>query len=68
MKARVQIACVEALWKLSKGCLLCCKKITETKGLLCLPKIIEMERGELPWANLCPRIILIIFRAFKDNY
>lgn len=47
VKARVQIACAEALWKLSKGCLLCCKKITETKGLLCLPKIIEIERGEL---------------------
>ncbi|KAJ0104619.1 hypothetical protein Patl1_18116 [Pistacia atlantica] len=46
-KIKVQIACAEALWKLSKGSLACCRKITETKGLLCLAKIIEREKGDL---------------------
>lgn len=43
----VKVSCAKALWKLSKGCLLACKKITETKGLICLAKIIESESGEL---------------------
>ncbi|KAJ4712403.1 Armadillo [Melia azedarach] len=47
LKVEVRIACAEALWKLSRGSLSCSKKITETKGLLCLAKIIEAERGEL---------------------
>ncbi|XP_004515874.1 uncharacterized protein [Cicer arietinum] len=43
----VKVSCAKAIWKLSKGCLLACRKITETKGLLCLAKIIEFESGEL---------------------
>ncbi|KAK7265645.1 hypothetical protein RJT34_33267 [Clitoria ternatea] len=43
----VKVSCAKALWKLSKGCLSACRKITETKGLLCLAKIIESESGEL---------------------
>ncbi|GAU35805.1 hypothetical protein TSUD_155800 [Trifolium subterraneum] len=43
----VKVSCAKALWKLSKGCLLACKKITETKGLLCLAKIVGSESGEL---------------------
>ncbi|KAL2321779.1 hypothetical protein Fmac_026158 [Flemingia macrophylla] len=43
----VKVSCAKALWKLSKGCPLTCRKITETKGLLCLAKIIESETGEL---------------------
>ncbi|XP_027331105.1 uncharacterized protein LOC113846726 [Abrus precatorius] len=43
----VKVSCAKALWKLSTGCLLACRKITETKGLLCLAKIIETESGEL---------------------
>ncbi|KAL9326544.1 hypothetical protein ACSQ67_007189 [Phaseolus vulgaris] len=47
LRKEVKISCAKALWKLSKGCFSSCKKITETKGLLCLAKIIESESGEL---------------------
>ncbi|KAJ1391880.1 Armadillo-type fold [Sesbania bispinosa] len=47
LRNRVKVSCAKALWKLSQGCLMTCKKITETKGLLCLAKIIESESGEL---------------------
>ena len=47
LRNEVKISCAKALWKLSKGCLSSCRKITETKGLLCLAKIIESESGEL---------------------
>lgn len=43
----VKVSCAKALWKLSKGCLLTCRKITETRGLISLAKIIESESGEL---------------------
>ncbi|KAG2678788.1 hypothetical protein I3843_11G021100 [Carya illinoinensis] len=47
VKLKVKVNCAEALWKLSKGSLENSKKIAETKGLLCLAKIIEVERGDL---------------------
>lgn len=47
LRKDVKVGCAKALWKLSKGCLSTCRKITETKGLLCLAKIIESESGEL---------------------
>ncbi|PSS07747.1 ARM REPEAT PROTEIN INTERACTING WITH like [Actinidia chinensis var. chinensis] len=47
LKLELKISCAKALWKLSRGSLLNSKKITETKGLLCLAKLIEKERGEL---------------------
>ncbi|XVE63922.1 hypothetical protein DITRI_Ditri07aG0059700 [Diplodiscus trichospermus] len=47
LKLKLQVSCAEALWKLSKGSLSACKKITETRGLLCLAKIIEKEKGDL---------------------
>ncbi|XP_060204581.1 uncharacterized protein LOC132632605 [Lycium barbarum] len=47
VKAKLKISCAMALWKLAKGCLLNSRKITETKALLCLAKIIEKEKGEL---------------------
>ncbi|XP_057419391.1 uncharacterized protein LOC130713628 [Lotus japonicus] len=47
LRNAVKTSCAEALWKLSKGCLLTCKKISETKGLLCLAKIVESESGDL---------------------
>ncbi|CAD5195878.1 unnamed protein product [Musa acuminata subsp. malaccensis] len=46
-KLALKVACADALWMLAKGCLSNCRKITETKGLLCLSKIIELEKGEL---------------------
>lgn len=39
--------CSRALWMLARGNLANCRRITETKGLLCLAKIIEKEKGEL---------------------
>ncbi|KAG0487574.1 hypothetical protein HPP92_009669 [Vanilla planifolia] len=47
IKHALKVACSEALWKLSSGCLSNSRKITETKGLLCLAKLIEREGGEL---------------------
>ncbi|KAL1333858.1 hypothetical protein HN51_062724 [Arachis hypogaea] len=47
VRNEVKVSCARALWKLSIRCLLTSKKITETKGLLCLAKIIESESGEL---------------------
>lgn len=46
-KLRLKINCACALWKLAKGSLLNSRKITETKALICLAKLIEKERGEL---------------------
>lgn len=47
MKHRLKISCAGALWKLSKGSLFNSRKITETKALVCLAKLIEKEHGEL---------------------
>ncbi|XP_050225806.1 uncharacterized protein LOC126675241 [Mercurialis annua] len=44
---KLKVSCALALWKLSKGSISNSKKITETKGLLCLAKIIEKETGDL---------------------
>lgn len=47
VKCKLKVSCAMALWKLAKGSLLNSRKITETKALLCLAKIIEKEKGEL---------------------
>ncbi|KAJ4960324.1 hypothetical protein NE237_020234 [Protea cynaroides] len=47
VKLQLKISCAEALWVLSKGSLSNSRKITETRGLLCLAKLIENEQGEL---------------------
>ncbi|GLT29112.1 hypothetical protein SLA2020_039980 [Shorea laevis] len=47
LKLKLQVSCAEALWKLSKGNISTSRRITETKGLLCLAKIIEKEIGDL---------------------
>lgn len=52
VKLQLKIACAEALWMLSKGCLSNSRKITDTKGLLCLSKIVEREKGELQYKCL----------------
>lgn len=39
--------CCGALWMLARGNVANCRRITETKGLSCLAKIIEKEKGEL---------------------
>ncbi|PWA56526.1 Armadillo [Artemisia annua] len=40
-------SCSGALWMLARGNVENCRMITETKGLLCLAKLIEREKGEL---------------------
>ncbi|KAH7528411.1 uncharacterized protein LOC107418286 [Ziziphus jujuba] len=47
VKLKLKVVCAEALWKLSKDSLSNSRKITETKGMICLAKIIEKEEGEL---------------------
>lgn len=47
LKLKLRVACAGALWKLSKKSLLNARKITETKALVVLAKIIEKEPGEL---------------------
>ncbi|GLT72991.1 hypothetical protein SLA2020_448810 [Shorea laevis] len=47
VKLEVKVSCAEALWKLSKENLVNSRKIAETKGLLCLAKIVEVESGQL---------------------
>ncbi|KVH98908.1 Armadillo, partial [Cynara cardunculus var. scolymus] len=46
-KRKLQMSCGRALWILAKGSLLNSRKITETKALICLSKLIEHETGEL---------------------
>ncbi|ONK58811.1 uncharacterized protein A4U43_C09F16900 [Asparagus officinalis] len=45
VKLGLKIACADALWMLSRGSISNSRKITETKGLLCLSKIVEKEKG-----------------------
>ncbi|KAK7389114.1 hypothetical protein VNO78_23946 [Psophocarpus tetragonolobus] len=62
---KLKISCAKALWKLSKHCLLSCKKITETKGLLCLAKIIESQTGELQFN--CLMAVMEISAVAESN-
>ncbi|XVF11143.1 hypothetical protein REPUB_Repub08aG0000600 [Reevesia pubescens] len=65
MKLKLQVSCAEALWKLSKGSLSCSRKITETKGLLCLAKIIENEKGDLQYN--CLMTVMEITAVAESN-
>ncbi|KAE9454119.1 hypothetical protein C3L33_13982, partial [Rhododendron williamsianum] len=47
VKHKLKIACAEALWMVAKGSVLNSRRITETKGLLCLAKLVEKSQGEL---------------------
>ncbi|MQL98193.1 hypothetical protein Taro_030892 [Colocasia esculenta] len=47
VKLQLKTCCAEALWRLSAGSVSNSRKITETKGLLCLAKIVERERSDL---------------------
>ncbi|KAF2307039.1 hypothetical protein GH714_024385 [Hevea brasiliensis] len=47
VKLKLKISCAEALWMLARGNVSNSKKITETKGLLCLAKLVDSEEGEL---------------------
>ncbi|PON99027.1 Coatomer beta subunit [Trema orientale] len=47
LKLQLKVSCAEALWMLARGSVLNSRRITETKGLLCLAKLVEKEVGEL---------------------
>ncbi|KAB2045722.1 hypothetical protein ES319_D01G180900v1 [Gossypium barbadense] len=52
VKIQLKINCAEALWMLAKGSASNSGRITETKGLLCLAKLVEKEQGELQYNSL----------------
>ncbi|XP_059308453.1 uncharacterized protein LOC132059728 [Lycium ferocissimum] len=65
MKYQLKVSCAKALWMLSRGSVVISKRITETKGLLCLAKLIEREQGELQLN--CLMTIMEITAAAESN-
>lgn len=65
IKLQLQISCAEALWMLAKGSVSNSQRITETKGLLCLAKLVEEEVGELQFN--CLMTIMEITAAAESN-
>ncbi|KAE9607066.1 hypothetical protein Lalb_Chr09g0326131 [Lupinus albus] len=65
VKLQLKISCAEALWMLARGSVSNSKKITETKGMLCLAKLIEKEQGELQYN--CLMTIMEITAAAESN-
>ncbi|XP_065874058.1 uncharacterized protein [Euphorbia lathyris] len=65
IKLKLKISCAEALWMLARGSVLNSKRITDTKGLLCLAKLIEKEEGELQYN--CLMTIKEITSAAESN-
>ncbi|KAL9292821.1 putative armadillo-like helical protein [Arabidopsis thaliana] len=49
VKHELKVNCAEALWMLARGNVANSRRITETKGLLSLAKIVEKEVGELQY-------------------
>lgn len=60
-----KISCAEALWMLSRGSVANSRRVTETKGLLCLAKMVEKEVGELQFN--CLMTITEITAAAESN-
>lgn len=65
VKLRLKTCCVEALWMLSRESVLNSRKIAETKGLLCLAKLVEKEQGELLYNSMMT--IMEITAAAESN-
>ncbi|XP_030472012.2 ARM REPEAT PROTEIN INTERACTING WITH ABF2-like [Syzygium oleosum] len=49
IKLKLKCSAAEALWMLAKGNVPNSRRITETKGLLCLAKLVEKERDKLQY-------------------
>lgn len=64
VRMKLKTSCAEALCMLARGSLLNSKKITETKGLLCLAKLLD-EQGELQYN--CLMTIMEITAAAEAN-
>ncbi|XP_054810717.1 uncharacterized protein LOC129312138 [Prosopis cineraria] len=65
VKLKLKISCAEALWMLAKGSVSNSRKITETKGMLCLARLVEKEQGELQYN--CLMTIMEITAAAESN-
>ncbi|KAI9074131.1 hypothetical protein K1719_043902 [Acacia pycnantha] len=65
VKLKLKVSCAEALWMLAKGSVSNSRKITETKGMLCLAKLVEKEQGELQ--DNCLMTIMEIAAAAESN-
>lgn len=65
VKLMLKISCAEALWMLARGSALNSRRISETKGLLCLAKLVETEEGEL--SSNCLMTIMEITAAAESN-
>ncbi|XP_010554151.1 PREDICTED: uncharacterized protein LOC104824003 [Tarenaya hassleriana] len=49
LKHELKVSCAEALWMLARGNVANSRRITETKGLLSLAKLVEKEVGDLQY-------------------
>lgn len=65
VKLQLKVSCAEALWMLARGSVTNSRKITETKGMLCLAKIVQKEIGELQYN--CLMTIMEITAAAESN-
>lgn len=65
VKLQLKISCAEALWMLARESVSNSRKITETKGMLCLAKLVEKEQGELQYN--CLMTIMEITAAAESN-
>ncbi|KAL9166281.1 hypothetical protein ABFS82_05G019500 [Erythranthe guttata] len=65
LKLELKISCAKALWMLAKWSVPNSKRITDTKGLLCLAKLVEAEEGELQ--RNCLMTIMEITAAAESN-
>ncbi|XP_043707242.1 uncharacterized protein LOC122656694 [Telopea speciosissima] len=65
VKLELKISCAMALWMLSRGSVSNSRMITETKGLLCLAKLIEKEQGEVQ--HHCLMTVMEITAAAELN-
>ncbi|CAJ1931370.1 unnamed protein product [Sphenostylis stenocarpa] len=65
VKLQLKVSCAEALWMLAQGSVTNSRKITETKGMLCLAKIVQNEQGELQFN--CLMTIMEVTAAAESN-
>ncbi|XXG49537.1 hypothetical protein AAC387_Pa02g3699 [Persea americana] len=65
VKLNLKVNCAEALWMLARGSIANSRRITETKGLLCLARIIEKEQDELRFN--CLMTVMEIASAAESN-
>lgn len=65
VKLQLKVSCAEALWMLARGSVTNSRKITETKGMLSLAKIVQKEQGELQYN--CLMTIMEITAAAESN-